>query len=66
MKSFILHVYPRDIRPESSPGHHEIVGVVESVEDEKQTPFTSPLELWKILAEQHPGNITITRNRKRR
>ncbi|PCJ86115.1 MAG: hypothetical protein COA54_09780 [Thiotrichaceae bacterium] len=58
MKSFILHVYPRDIRPESPPGHHEIVGVVESVEDEKQTPFTSPQELWKILveAENQPGS----------
>jgi len=50
MKSFILHVYPRNITPESPLDTHEIVGVVESIEDEKQTPFTSPQELWKILA----------------
>ncbi len=66
MKSFILHVYPRDIKPEASPKHYEIVGVVESVEDAKQTPFTSPQELWEILAEQHPENFTIKRNRKTR
>ena len=54
MKSFILHVYPRDITPESPREDHEIVGVVESVEDEKQTPFTSPQELWEILAEKNP------------
>ena len=45
MKSFVLHVYPRDITPESPPENREIVGVVESVEDEKQTPFTNPQEL---------------------
>jgi len=53
MKSFILHVYPRNITPESPRDAHEIVGVVESIEDEKQTPFTSPQELWKILAEKN-------------
>ena len=66
MKSFILHVYPRDMRPESPPGHHEIVAVVESVEDEKQNPFTSPLELWEVLTEHSPKNSTITGNRKTR
>lgn len=52
MKSFILHVYPRDISPESPAKDHEIVGMVESVDDEKRTPFTSPQELWEILAEK--------------
>ncbi len=65
MKSFILHVYPRDITPEASPSHHEIVGVVESVEDEKQIPFTSPQELWKILSEHHPENFTTARKKTR-
>ena len=53
MKSFILHVYPRDITLESPRDTHEIVGVVDSIEDEKQTPFTSPQELWGILAEKN-------------
>jgi len=65
MKSFILHVYPRDITPESPPGYDEIVGVVESVEDEKKTPFTNPQELWKILAEQAPENCTTARKKTR-
>lgn len=46
-------MYPRDITPESPRDDHEIVGVVESIEDEKQTPFTSPQELWEILAEKN-------------
>ncbi len=65
MKSFILHVYPHDRRPESRQDHHEIVGVVESVEDEKKTPFTNPQELWKILAEQEPENCATARKKTR-
>ncbi len=65
MKSFILHVYPHDIRSESRRDHHDIVGVVESIEDEKQTPFTSPQELWEILAEPDPENSTTARKKTR-
>ena len=64
MKSFILHVYPRDIRPDSPQDHHKVVGVVESVENEDQHSFTTPQELWEIVAEQHPENSTVARNKK--
>lgn len=66
MKSFVLHVYPRDITPESPPENHEIVGVVESIEDEKQIPFTNPQELWEILAEKNTEKLMIARNKKGR
>ena len=66
MKSFILRIYPRDVSPETSSGSHEIVGVLESVEDEKQTSFTNPQELWEILAEKHPESLMIDANKKGR
>ena len=65
MKSFILHVYPRDITPESPQDHHKIVGVVECAEDENQHSFTTPQELWEIVAEQQPENSTVARDKKR-
>jgi len=58
MKSFVLHIYPRDNSDKSSDQAPEIVGTVENVEDEKQTPFTSPQELWEILAEKQPESLT--------
>ena len=64
MKSFFLRIYPRDISPEASSSGHEVVGVLESVEDEKQASFTSPQELWEILAEKYPESLTINRNKK--
>lgn len=60
MKSFVLHIYPRDNSNDSSDQNSEIVGTVESIEDEKQTPFTSPQELWEILAEKDSENLTNT------
>ncbi len=65
MKSFILHVYQRDITPESPQGHYKIVGVVECVEDEDRHSFTTPQELWEIVAEQHPENSAVALNKKR-
>ena len=64
MKSFILHVYPRDITPDSPHECHNIVGVVECVEDEDRYSFTTPQELWEIVAEQHPENSAVALNKK--
>lgn len=66
MKSFILHIYPRDNSDDSSEQNPEIVGTVENIEDEKQTPFTSPQELWEILAEKNSGKLTTAQNKKER
>ena len=64
MKSFILHVYARDITSNSPQSHHKIVGVVENAETENQHSFTTPQELWEIVAEQYPENSTVAHSEK--
>ena len=57
MKSFVLHIYPRDISEDSSDEKPAIVGTVENIEDDKQMPFTSVQELWEILSAQQNDSI---------
>jgi len=53
MKSFLVHIYPREESASDEHDEREIVGVVEGVESEKQNAFTSPEELWEILKGKH-------------
>ena len=49
MESYIVHIYRRGDRPDSQ-NNTDVIGVVEGIESEKHYPFTSPNELWDILA----------------
>ncbi len=62
MKSFILHVYHRDAVPVQE--NHEIIGVVQSIEDETQLSFTSAQELWKIISQRNHKKFTARHREK--
>ncbi len=56
VNSFIVHIYQHTLSGDESPQQSEIIGVVEGVDSEAKTPFSSPQQLWKILAEQYPAS----------
>ncbi len=64
MKSFILHVYHRDAILALAQKNHEIIGVVQSIEDETQFSFTSPQELWKIISQRNHKKFTARHREK--
>ncbi len=53
MKSFLVHIYYREVADTSTNNENEIIGVVEGLEDENKNSFTSPAELWNILQEKN-------------